>query len=124
MKKLKVKHFFQDPAHCAVASCSTVLNFYNRNIDYNITKDFVYRYIAKEKIVSEAGLDTGEMGLLLNYMGFNKVTAISCNLNCFDFTWDKLSKNKLIEKLNEAKGKIDPSYRDYVKLYLNYVNVF
>ena len=122
MKKLKVKRFIQDPAHCAVASCSTVVNYYNRDVDYEITKDFVYKHVVKEPVVKEEGLETGEMGTLLNYMGFNKVTVVSCNLNLFDFSWSRLSRKKLIEKLNEAKGKIDPDYRDYAKYTLRWLN--
>ena len=38
MKRLKVTHYLQDPAHCAVAACSAVGNFYNDDIDYEYAK--------------------------------------------------------------------------------------
>ena len=109
MKKLNVKRFLQEPSHCAIASIASLTNFYNENIDYEITKR-----IAKKKVSENTsdGFDSGEIWLLLNYMGFNKVTLISNNSNIFDCTWDKLGRNKLLKELKHSKNKINKDYRD------------
>ena len=109
MKKLNVKRFLQEPSHCAIASIASLTNFYNKDIDYKKTKE-----VAKKKVLENTsdGLDSGEIGLLLNYMGFNKVTLISNNFNIFDCTWDKLKRNKLLKELKNSKNKINEDYRD------------
>ena len=103
MKKLKINRFLQDPAHCAVASCSVVANYYNEAISYDVGKKIAYAKVSKR--IPDEGLSSGNMGSLLNYLGFNKVTIISSNLNVFDWSWSRYGKNKLINCLDEAKKK-------------------
>jgi len=103
MRRIKVKHFLQDPAHCAVASCAVVANYYNKEIDYNYAKELAYKKISKN--IKDEGLDSGQICLLLNYLGFNKVTLVSSDLDIFDYTWEKYGKRKLKEVLKNTKNK-------------------
>ena len=49
MKKvLKVKRFLQDSACCAIASVATLGNYYNKKIDYNITRSISGKKINKK----------------------------------------------------------------------------
>ena len=144
MKTVKIKRYLQDPGHCAVASCASVANFYNKNADYNLSVEITKNNITQN--ISQ-GLYTGSIGLLLNYLGFDKVTVISSDVNYLDYSWSKLSKIRLVEKLDHAtkwnrygdegatkqakdivkflKNKsqnkliIDYNFKDYIVKYLN-----
>jgi len=109
MRRLRVKRFLQEPGYCAIASVASIGNFYNKNINYDITKK-----ISRLKICNnlKLGLDSGEIGTLLNLIGFQSVTLVSTNLYIFDYTWIKLGKKKFIQKLEEAKDKICEDYRE------------
>jgi len=98
-KKIKVQRFLQDPACCAIAGIATVANYYNENIDYKITK-----LITKKKLTNnlKEGLESGEMGFLLNYLGFKTVIMISSDVDYLDYTWSGFSKKKMIDKLQEV----------------------
>ena len=108
MKKLKIKRLLQEPGHCAIASSAIIANYYDDNVNYRTSKN-----IAQKKITEDTsnGLDSGEIALLLNYLGFNKVTLISSNLYYLDYSWARLSKKKLIENIRIAKTKTHIDYR-------------
>ena len=117
MIKLKVNRYLQDPAHCAVASCATIGNYYDEDIDYEWTKELATDLV---KDTSE-GMDTGEMGLLLNKMGFKKVIIISCNLHVLDYKWANVSRNKLIENLKKLRGLSGFEYRDECNAFIQFL---
>jgi len=120
MKKLNVKRYLQDPSHCAVAAVASVANYYNENIDYKHVKKMAIdkKVVKNADVISESGLDDGEMGLLLNHLGFRKVTFITSELKGFDYTWAKYTKNKLLKTMKENRNKIDLDYRgDFKSLY-------
>ncbi|MFW6016804.1 MAG: C39 family peptidase [bacterium] len=98
MIKLKINRYNQKSGHCAVCSCASVANFYNKNINYKNTKKKA-RKIFKNNI--DNGLYSGQIGILLNKLGFKKVNIVSSNLHYLDYTWRKLSKQKLIKKLKK-----------------------
>jgi len=100
MKRLKVKRFLQDPSHCAVAACAELVNYYNPTIDYEYTKKLAYKKISKK--IGDEGLETSEMALLLNYLGFKKVTIVSSSMNVFDYSWSKYGRKKITETLKDA----------------------
>ncbi len=103
MKRLKVTHYLQDPAHCAVAACAAVGNFYNDDIDYEYAKEIACKKLnGKNKQISDEGLDSPEICMLLNYLGFNKVTLITSDFNHIDYTWENFSKKKMTETLKES----------------------
>jgi hypothetical protein len=112
MLKLNINRYLQEPSHCAVASCATAANFYNNKINYDISKEIALSKVVKS---TELGLDSGEICLLLNNLGFNKVTMVSSNLMFFDYTWAKFKKEKMLRQIEEAKIKYKGEYKDSLK---------
>ena len=98
---LKVTRYLQDPSCCAIAACATVANFYNKSLNYEKTKEITLLKIFKKPSDIENGLDSGQICLLLNYLGFDKVTLVSTNLHYLDYSWAKLKRNKLLKELKE-----------------------
>jgi len=105
--KLYVKRYKQKTAECAVAAVASVANFYNSKMGYRRTRKIALDYVLDSL---SGGLDSGEIISLLNFVGFEKVTTVSCDINFLDFSWANLSREELVEKLDCA-GKI--SGRDY-----------
>jgi hypothetical protein len=104
--KINVNRFVQDPSHCAVASIASIANYYNKDIDYKRTKSIANRLFRRRKGQPFEGLETQKMGLLLNAVGFNKVTIISSNLDFLDYDWSTKSKKALVELFfNKSKDK-------------------
>ena len=99
MAKLYLKRFIQDPAHCATAAAAIIGHYYNKKIDYEFTKE-----LAKRKIGDDLkGLYDGQTVKLLNYLGFQKVNLVVSDIDCYDWSWNRLSKKKLIEELKKAR---------------------
>jgi hypothetical protein len=122
MKRIKVTHFLQDPAHCAVASCAVAGNFYNSDIDYEFTKALAYKKVSKK--IADEGLDSPQICMLLNHLGFNDVTLVTSDFSSIDFSWAKYGKRKMKEVLKESsltkKDKLEKSlaknlYKWYTK---------
>ncbi len=103
MRRLKVTHYLQDPAYCAVAACACISNYYNTETNYETTKKIAYSKISKE--ISEEGLNSGEMCLLLNKLGFDKVTLVSSVFDVFDYEWKDYSRKKMLETIGDAAKK-------------------
>jgi hypothetical protein len=112
MRKLKVTRYKQKPGHCAIAACATVGNSHNQGIDYEQSQE-----IAKKKVVKniDEGLDSGEIGSLLNHLGFQKVTVVTTNLHIFDYSWNKYKKNHLISTMKEMGKFYKGEYREVLK---------
>ncbi|MHA1470753.1 MAG: hypothetical protein ACTSSP_09365 [Candidatus Asgardarchaeia archaeon] len=105
MRRLKMTHFLQEPAHCAVASIACVTNYYNPEIDYEYVRDLAYKKIMSEEDLKEQGLDSGQMCLLLNLLGFYKVTLITSDLAVFDYSWANFGRKRLIKTLKDSCNK-------------------
>ena len=103
MKRIKVAHFLQDPAHCAVAASAVVANFYNSDIDYEKVKVVAHKKVSKK--VAEVGLDSPEICMLLNNLGFQKVTLVTGAFSVIDYTWSNYSRKKMNESLKESISK-------------------
>ncbi len=112
MRKLKVTRYKQQPGHCSIASSSTVGNFCNPEIDYEYSQK-----IAKKKVAKyiDGGLDSGEIGSLLNYLGFQKVTIVTTNLEIFDYSWSDYKKSRLLLRMNEMAKSYKGAYRGVLK---------
>ena len=119
MRKLKVKRYKQDPSHCVIAACASIANFVNPEIDYEYTE-----YIARKYIWSNLydGLESGQAGRLLNMLGFSKVTIITADLDCVDYSWNKLSKKSQAESM--AKLLESASVDEGIKYTVNGLREF
>lgn len=97
MKKVRLpnmRRYLQGPGACAFASVASVGNYYNKQITY----DFVTQVLVPDG----EGLFTADIALLLNKIGFTSVTIVTADLDQFDFSWSKLSRQKLIAELKRA----------------------
>lgn len=114
MRRIKVTHFLQDPAHCAVAACAVAGNFYNSEIDYEYTKKVASKKISKK--ISDEGLDSPQMCMLLNYIGFRSVTIITSDCTCVDYSWSNYGKRKMKDVLQESiNSKKDKTEKVLIK---------
>jgi len=120
MKRLKVVRYMQDPCCCAVASCATTSNYYNPEIDYKVAKEIAIKKITA-KVVDE-GLESAEIGMLLNKLGFYKVTIVTSALNLIDYTWAGFRKKKMIDILEKsAVAKTDKKEKKDTRYYIKWL---
>ena len=113
MKRLKVSRFLQDPAYCSVGSCAVISSFYNPEMDYEFVKKEADKMTST---ISDEGLHSGQICYLLNKLGFYKVTLVSSVFECFDYSWQKLGKKRMLEELeNAVKTKKDPDQKIQTK---------
>lgn len=110
---LNVKRFKQLPSECAIASAASIANYYDDLVCYRDVRGMLSE---KEK---RGGLWTSQQAKLLNDLGFTDVTIITAERDVIDFTWSKLSKDKLIVRLRKKAaycGRIRDTYeRDRIK---------
>jgi hypothetical protein len=114
MRPLHVYRYKQDPSHCSIAACAAVANYHNREITYEIAKN-----ACRERVLESTGegLYSGQIGLLLNHLGFRKVSIISCDLSYYDFAWVGLSKCKKIDAMSKMirSRSVEKVIRDCLK---------
>ena len=104
---LNIKRYLQDTSHCAVGAASTVANFHNKNVTYELAKEITYKEVTKRRPREPGnfpGLEDSETGMLLNLLGFRSVTMVSTNLNHLDYSWSKLSKKELLKEMQKNSG--------------------
>ena len=116
MTCLRVKRFIQDPCYCAIASCAVIANHYNSYITYDITK----KIADKKWHVKNEGIETSQIGVLLNSLGFKKITIVSNDLVVFDFSWKDLSRKNMVRKLLDFAKK-NPGYDEVVENYRKFL---
>jgi hypothetical protein len=122
VKRIKLKHFPPDPDHCAVSASSVVVNYYNKNLDYIYVKNIAYKKISKQ-IIGE-GLDAPQTCMLLNYIGFKKVTLITSDFAYIDYEWRDYGKKNLKNVLkNSIKNKKDKKQKETVENLYKWCNL-
>ena len=104
MPKVKINRFLQDPGFCAVATCATLANFYDSSINYNYVKEL----LKIDSIESFDGLDSGEIGILLNKLGFKKVTIVTSDFKVVDYSWENYGRKRLVECLLRMRDRKTP----------------
>jgi hypothetical protein len=115
MPILRVRRFLQDPGHCAVASAAVVANYHNKEITYEQVK----------KIADNDGdgLYTVEIALLLNKIGFQKVTIVSSDVSQLDYKWKNLSRAAFISALKKSLRKNkEKYYKEVNSLYCKFLS--
>jgi hypothetical protein len=95
---LHVKRWRQHPSECAIASASSLAGYFDGDITYEDVRLLV------PPSQRPQGLYTSQQARLLNQLGFDKVSIVSADEDILDFTWARLSKHKLIEKLKKKRA--------------------
>jgi hypothetical protein len=108
MKQLDMTPFEQDYGCCAVAASAIVANYYDSEIDYKKAKSLTLKRVCRK--VADKGLETSQIGTLLNLLGFQKVTIISSDLDLLDYTWKNLNRKRMIDILE--KSVVESKKRD------------
>ena len=98
MRLQSIKRFEQQPACCAISSCACISHYYNSEIDYEVVGDIAAKLFKPCKVEDE-GLSSPEIGMLLNVLGFKKVTIISTDLNIVDYDWQGKNKAHIKKQL-------------------------
>jgi len=123
MKRLKVTHYLQDPACCAVASCATAANYYNPEIEYITAKELAIKKVSKQ--VTEEGLESAQICMLLNELGFYKVRYVTSILDIVDYAWAGYSRKKMIAEMEKsAIAKKDQTDKTNTRLCLKWLKNF
>jgi hypothetical protein len=123
MKRLKVTHYLQDPCCCAVASCATTANYHNPDINYEITKELAKKKVSKK--VLDEGLESAQVCMLLNRLGFYKVRYITSILDLVDYEWEGYGRKKMISALERsAIAKKDKDDKINTKLSVKWLKDF
>lgn len=97
---LSVKRYKQKNAECALGSAASIANFFDPSITYTTIRKTAQSLLDPD--FKYYGLYTPEQATLLNQVGFQKITIVTCDA-VYDFSWNKLKKSTLIRKLYTAK---------------------
>jgi len=100
-----------------MAASASLANYYNENIDYNLSKKIGKQIVKK----TEDGFDTGEIGLLLNKLGFQKVIVITSNLDIFDYQWANFGNLRLTRTLEQAVKNRKYGERETAKTFIKFL---
>lgn len=143
-KSLNITRFIQDKGHCAIAACAATANYYDSSITYEQTKEIAYSKVCQyspRDPKNWPGMEDGDIGILLNHLGFKSVTLICSDLNIVDYSWQKKSKKSIIKELEKTlkrnsstrvkalhrfmtsgyrnRIKVDFQYSDYIRKWIN-----
>ena len=118
MRPLRVVRFKQDPRECAIAASASVANFCNKDVTYLLARDVVHKEVLKD---TSGGLYAGHIGLLLNHLGFRRVTVITSDLDVVDFTWNKLSHRSKVAAMSAMlRTRLNEDVRDNLRSLRNF----
>lgn len=110
---LSVKRFEQFPRECAIAAASSLANYYDEEVEYKEVRNLV------PPTKRRAGLFSSQQARLLNRLGFDGVTIVTADLNLVDFSWRKMSKQRIIGRLKRFRAYYgrarDKDSKSYVK---------
>ena len=109
---LNVQRFKQHPSECAIAAVSSIAQFYDKGVDYSEVR----KLLPPRK--RQGGLYTSQQARLLNELGFYKVSIVTADQDVVDFSWSKLNKHQIIDKLRKMRcyfGKARKyNFKEYV----------
>lgn len=94
---LWVRRFAQKQQECGIAAVSSVANYYDTDITYSQVR----KLVADDLKVH--GMYVPEQALLLNQLGYAKITIVTNDLEMFDYSWNRLSKERLLVRLRKVK---------------------
>lgn len=114
--EIVLNRFLQDTGmgHCSVCASVSLANYYDSRINYEIGKKLARKI---SKVVDNEGLYSGEVGYLLNKLGMKKVTIVTSDMNYLDYTWSKLSKKNLIDRIVKKSQLFKKKGKTFSKHY-------
>lgn len=115
MKILSLNIYKQKNEDCAVATVASVANYFNNNITYSQVCSLAEK---TNKGCLANGMFSGDIGILLNNVGFNKIQICTSDIELYDFSWSLLEKKELCRKIKQASIK----NKDYKQIYSNVYN--
>ncbi len=95
---LNVKRFRQRPSECSIAAVSSLANFFDSDITYDVVREMVSKKMRRD------GLETSQEAQLLNKLGFEAVTIVTADLNLVDFGWTKYTKKSVIRRMKALRA--------------------
>lgn len=113
---LTVRRFPQRSQECGIASVSSIANYYDPNIEYSDVR----KLVADESRVN--GMQVPQQALLLNDLGYSKVTIITHDLDMFDYSWNRFCNATVASRLRKVKRYFSQKGEsDYASLTENYI---
>lgn len=115
---LSIPRWRQRPSECAIAAVTSVANFFGKKVTYPEVRKLIDKEIRKE------GLYSSQQAVLLNQLGFANVTIVTADLNYFDFSWNHLTPQKMIEKIKKSiryYARRDKDKSDYLRGILGWL---
>src|SRR4051812_16597173 len=110
---LKLNRYLQGPGCCAVAAAASIANFFDKDLDYEFVEELVDP--------DGDGLYTPDIASLMNRLGFTAVKVVTANIEQFDFKWQNLSKNRLLDEIKRAaRYHPDIESREVAHAYANF----
>jgi hypothetical protein len=113
---IRVQRFRQRKDECAIAAVATLANYYDPLMSYRDIRRLVS---VKDR---KSGLDAAQQGMLLNQLGFTKITIVSYDLLVFDYGWNRYTNKGIVSRLSKlhrllvARGETE-----YAKLARHYI---
>lgn len=98
MNILPLTLFEQEHNDCGIASISAISNYYDSKINYSKVKNLAFKL---DPSIEHRGTYSGQLGIILNKLGFRKVTIYSSNHDVVDFSWNNLSHEEIRSNLKE-----------------------
>lgn len=112
---LNVKRYLQEVGECSIAAAASVANFFDSKVNYDIARSLINP--------DGEGLYTPEIAILLNKLGFKRVTVITADLDQIDYEWRKLKKLELIRQLKKMRRYgPEESYREAAGSYVQFLS--
>lgn len=118
MQTISLNRYLQQSYQCAIAASASLANYYNENIDYSIAQSITKNHVNKD---IDNGLYSAEIGLLLNYLGFYKVSIITSDLNYLSYDWRDLSPSEMCKAMQSHTLESD-EYAHVINTSVKFLN--
>jgi len=110
---LNVRRFKQKPAECGIAAISSIANYYDSTLQYKQIRQLLK---ARDRA---SGTYTSQQARLLNQLGFTDVSIVTADLTLIDFSWKKLGKKRIINKLKDLASYYGRCKEPELKFYVS-----
>ena len=118
---LKVKRYSQISQECGIAAVSSVANFYNQDVEYHDVRQIV------DPNSRSYGMYVPEQAILLNKLGYNKISIVTNDLEIFDYGWNRYSNKSVLGRLKKIRQHFykygDKDYSGLVGCYMRWLSM-